>query len=30
MIREDNSLDQVDPTSLGEGGGANRDIGERK
>ena len=30
MAREDNSLDQVDPTSLGEGEGTNRGIGERK
>ena len=30
MAREDNSLDQVDPTSLGEEEGANREIGERK
>ena len=30
MAREDNSLDQVDPTSLGEGGGSNCDIGEKK
>ena len=30
MAREDNSLDQVDPTSLGEGEEANRDIEERK
>ena len=30
MAREDNSLDQVDPTSLGEWEGTNRGIGERK
>ena len=30
MAREDNSLDQVDPTSLGEREGINRGIGERK
>ena len=30
MAREDNSLDQVDPTSLGEREGTNRGIGERK
>ena len=30
MAREDNSLDQVDPTSLGEGEGTNHGIGERK
>ena len=30
MAREDNSLGQVDSTSLGEGEGANREIGERK
>ena len=30
MAREDNSLDQVDPTSLGERKGTNRGIGERK
>ena len=30
MAREGNSLDQVDPTSLGERGGTNRGIGERK
>ena len=30
MAREDNSLDQVDPTILGEGEGTNRGIGERK
>ena len=31
MAREDNSLDQVDPTSLGEGEeGINHGIGERK
>ena len=30
MAREDNSLDQVDPTILGEGEGTNGGIGERK
>ena len=30
MATEDNSLDQVDPTSLGEREGTNRGIGERK
>ena len=30
MAREDNSLDQVDPTNLGERGGTNCGIGERK
>ena len=30
IAKEDNSLDQVDPTSLGEGEGAKREIGERK
>ena len=30
MAREDNSLDQVDPTSLGEREGTNVGIGERK
>ena len=30
MAREDNSLDQVDLTSLGEREGTNRGIGERK
>ena len=30
VAREDNSLDQVDPTNLSEGEGANREIGERK
>ena len=30
MARDDNSLDQVDPTSLGEREGTNRRIGERK
>ena len=30
MAREDNSLDQVDPTNLGESEGTNGGIGERK
>ena len=30
MAREDNSLDQVYPTNLGEGEGTNCGIGERK
>ena len=30
VAREDNSLDQVDPISFGEGEGAKREIGERK
>ena len=30
MAREDNSLDQVDPTRLGEREETNRGIGERK
>ena len=30
MAREDNSLDQVDPTNLGEREGTNGGIGERK
>ena len=30
MAREDNSLDQVDPTGLGEREGTKREIGERK